>query len=97
MNVFPHDCHFGSQTEPAIRNCELCEDGYPKRCLQPREACEQSPLCTNGRLLSSCRDFQFRINELTRLVPASVRSVLWNLQLTKLASNDGVGWLFYLN
>ena len=68
MNVFPHDCHFGSQTEPTIRNGELCEDGYPK-----------SPFGTNGR---------FRINELTRLVPVPVRSVLWN---------DGVGWLFYLN
>ena len=97
MSAFPYGRHFGSQTEPTIRNCELCEDGYPKRCLQPRETCEQSPFGTNGRLLTSCRDFQFRINELTRLVPASVRSVLWNLQLTKLASNDGVGWLFYLN
>ena len=32
------DCHFGSLTEPAIRDVELCEDDYPK-----------SPLCTNGR------------------------------------------------
>lgn len=67
MSAFPYGRHFGSQTEPAIRNCELCEDGYPK-----------SPFGTNGRLLTSCRDFQFRINELTRLVPVPVRSVLRN-------------------
>ena len=58
MNVFPYDSHFGSQTEPTIRNGELCEDGYPK-----------SHFGTNGR---------FRINELTRLVPVPVRSVLRN-------------------
>ena len=68
--------HFGSLSEHAIRNGERCEIGYPKRCLQPREACEQSPLCTNGRLLTSCRDFQFRINRLTSNVPYAVRFVL---------------------
>ena len=62
-------CHFGSLTEPAIRNVELCEDDYPKRCLQPREACEQSP---------AMEQWRFRISELTRLVPAPVRSALWN-------------------
>jgi len=36
--------HFGSLSEHAIRNEERCEIGYPQRCLQPREACEQSPL-----------------------------------------------------
>ncbi len=35
--------HFGSLREHAIRNVERCEIGYPQRCLQPREACEQSP------------------------------------------------------
>ena len=59
--------HFGSLSEHAIRNEERCEIGYPKRCLQPREACEQSPISTQGR---------FRTNELTRLVPVPVRSVL---------------------
>ena len=52
------DCHFGSLTEPAIRNVELCEDDYPK-----------SPISTQWR---------FRISELIRLVPAPVRSALWN-------------------
>ena len=38
--------HFGRYNEPAIRNGELCELTCPKRSLQPREACEQSPLKT---------------------------------------------------
>ena len=59
--------HFGSLTEHAIPTVERCEDGYPKRCLQPREACEQSPLGTQGR---------FRINRLTSNVPYAVRYVL---------------------
>ena len=48
--------HFGSLTEPAIRNVELCEDDYPKRCLQPREACEQSPARVQWRLLAQSKD-----------------------------------------
>ncbi len=28
--IIEKECHFGSQTEPAIRNVEQCEDGYPK-------------------------------------------------------------------
>ena len=59
--------HFGSLSEHAIRNGERCEIGYPKRCLQPREACEQSPISTQGR---------FRINRLTSNVPYAVRFVL---------------------
>ena len=63
------DRHFGSLTEHAIPTVERCEDGYPKRCLQPREACEQSPLSTQRR---------FRINRLTSNVPYAVRYVLRN-------------------
>ena len=37
---------------------------------------------------------RFRINELTSIVPYAVRSVLWNLQLTKLASNDSEASFF---
>ena len=37
---------------------------------------------------------RFRINELTSNVPYAVRSVLWNLQLTKLASNDSEASFF---
>ena len=50
--------HFGSLTEPAIRNVEMCEDDCPK-----------SPARVQWR---------FRTSELTRLVPAPVRSALWN-------------------
>ncbi len=57
--------HFGKYNEPAILKGELSELTYPK-----------SPISTQGRLLTSCRDFQFRTNELTRLVPVPVRSVL---------------------
>lgn len=64
-----YSSHCGSLSEPAIRNGELCEIGYPQRCLQPREACEQSPI-RNER--------GFRTDRLTRLVPTPVRFVLWN-------------------
>ena len=61
--------HCGRYNEPTIPELELCELTYPQRCLQPREACEQSPLCTDGRL---------RINRLTSNVPYAVRFVLRN-------------------
>ena len=59
--------HCGSLSEPAIRNGEQCEI-----------SCPQSPIRNERRLLTSCRDFQFRTDRLTRLVPAPVRFVLWN-------------------
>ncbi len=65
MNYY--NSHCGSLSEPAIRNGELCEIGYP-----------QSPIRNERRLLTSCRDFQFRTDRLTRLVPTPVRFVLWN-------------------
>jgi len=62
-----YSSHCGSLSEPAIRNGELCEIGYP-----------QSPIRNERGLLTSCRDFQFRTDRLTRLVPTPVRFVLWN-------------------
>ena len=62
-----YSSHCGSLSEPAIRNGELCEIGYP-----------QSPIRNERRLLTSCRDFQFRTDRLTRLVPTPVRFVLCN-------------------
>ncbi|MBR4583379.1 MAG: hypothetical protein IKO34_06155 [Bacteroidales bacterium] len=43
-------CHCGNQSEHAILDEERCEDGYPQRCLQPREACEQSPNSTQKEI-----------------------------------------------
>ena len=40
--------------------------------------CAESPSDTDMRLLTACREFLFRTDMLTRLVPAPVRFVLRN-------------------
>ena len=61
--------HCGSLSEPAIRNGEQSEIGCPQS--QTKNQYER-------RLLTACREFQFRTDRLTRLVPTPVRFVLWN-------------------
>ena len=45
--------------------------------------CAESPTCTDMRLLTACREFLFRTDMLTRLVPASIRFVLRNYRKDK--------------
>ena len=61
--------HCGSLSEPAIRNGEQSEIGCPQ---------SQTKYGYERRLLTACREFQFRTDRLTRLVPTPVRFVLWN-------------------